>query len=93
MLIWSAQREALEAVAFEEWEATILAIFSRMPDRATTLLRCIAASHFHDGWRYNAVRILDERGEMDAALASELRARENDPETLELLSEIVNVAS
>jgi Restriction endonuclease len=85
--------DALEAVAFEEWEAAILAIFSRMPDRATTLLRGIAASHFDDGWRYNAVRILDERGEMDAALASELRTRENDPETLELLIEIINAPS
>jgi hypothetical protein len=64
-----------------------------MPDRATTLLRGIAASHFDDGWRYNAVRILDERGELDAALASELRTRENDPETLELLNEIINAPS
>jgi hypothetical protein len=82
--------DALEAVAFEEWEAATHAIFRRIPDRATTLVRSIAASHFDEGWRYNAIRFLDERGEMDVAFAFELASRERDLETLELLDAIIN---
>jgi hypothetical protein len=84
---------ALETVAFEEWEASIHAIFCAVPDRASLLLRHIARSHFDDGWRYNAILILGEHEEMDADLASELASCERDPETRDLLDEFIDPRS
>ncbi|MBN1136744.1 MAG: restriction endonuclease [Anaerolineae bacterium] len=78
--------DRLEEIAFEEWEATLLGIYRINPEEGEYLLRTIAQTHYDDSWRFNAIRLLDEIGCLDAAFRETLMEYESDPETLQLLN-------
>jgi len=77
--------EALETLAFDEWDAFMRHGLAHHPDVAVPLLEAIAAHHFDDGWRFNAIALLDGRLGID--LAEQLLRRESDAETADLLRE------
>jgi hypothetical protein len=77
--------QALESLAFDEWDAFMRHGLEHHPDVAVPLLEAIAAYHLDDSWRFNAIELLDDRLSID--LAEQLRRRERDPETVALLAE------
>jgi hypothetical protein len=79
--------EALETIAFDEWDAFMRRALADHLDLAVPLLEAIASYHHDDGWRFNAIELLDHR--MSVELAARLLERERDPETSELLREYV----
>jgi hypothetical protein len=50
--------EALEAVAFEEWDAFMRNALEHDPAFAVPLLETVASCHLDDAWRYNAMELL-----------------------------------
>jgi len=77
--------DALESIAFEEWEACVEYALVHHHREAVQTLETIAVQHYDDGWRYNAVRILSECGELGSTIVERVRATEQDAEVLELL--------
>jgi hypothetical protein len=77
--------DSLEGVAFEEWDGLIGFALAAHTQQAELLLVVIARYHWDDGWRFNAIRHLDEIGLLTPKLRDELAAKEQDPETLNLL--------
>jgi hypothetical protein len=77
--------EALESIAFEEWESFVAYALSNHQAEAFTLLRAIAANHVEEGWRFNALRHLLNQGNLNQHEVSELLAHESDPSVRELL--------
>jgi hypothetical protein len=84
-LPWSVE-DALETVAFEEWDAFFNYMMERRRESAATILECIATSHDDDGWVFNAARILDEHGSLSGPLRRRLLHR-GDPDLCGLLGE------
>lgn len=82
----NALMDALDHVAFEEWDALVAYALEHYTAEAVKFLRPIANHHEDDGWRYNALRHLVESGNLDRNTAAQLRERELDPEIRELLS-------
>lgn len=81
--------ETLEEVPFEEWQAVVRTLWSRKPSAIHTMLYSIAALHPEDGWRYNAIQLLEEYGVMDQLHVKDLLSRETDPDTTELLCDLL----
>jgi hypothetical protein len=79
--------DALEGVAFEEWEAFVGYALGHHGDEAVRFLEVVAMDHFDDGWRYNAVRWLSECGALSPALVEWISLHERDQEILELIEE------
>jgi hypothetical protein len=77
--------ESLEELAFEEWDATIKGLYQISPKRCDKLLRAIAQAHYDDAWRFNAVRLLEERGRLDVNFREQLTEYETAPDVLDLL--------
>ena len=77
--------DSLEGVAFEEWDALIGFALAAHARQATLLLVVIARYHWDDGWRFNAIRHLDDIGLLVPKLRRELAAREQDRDVLDLL--------
>jgi hypothetical protein len=75
---------------FEEWIAVLVSGQSIFPDRAASILKVLALNHFDDGVRYNAIALLEEAGQLDSAEIEGLLRSEHDPETRELLSELLS---
>jgi Restriction endonuclease len=48
--------EALEPVAFEEWDSFVAYALAHHQAEAVSLLHAIASDHLEDGWRFNAIR-------------------------------------
>lgn len=77
--------DSLEELAFEEWEATILGLHEISPDKCERLLCAIAQTHYDGAWRFNAIRLLEELGYLDAGFRDNLIDYETDPDVLDLL--------
>jgi hypothetical protein len=77
--------DALEGIAFEEWEAFVEYALVHHREEAVQLLEVIAIDHYDDGWRYNAIRWLSECGTLTSSLVESIRCREQDEEILEFL--------
>jgi hypothetical protein len=77
--------ESLEVVPFEEWDALVAYALREHPSQAQHLLRIIAKDHPDDGWRFNAIRHLEEAGLLDTEVRNELLATERDRDVLDLL--------
>jgi hypothetical protein len=75
---------------FEEWVAILLSGQSIFADRCAGILKTLALRHFDDGVRYNAIALLDDAGQLDTAEIEGLLRREHDPETRELLFELLS---
>jgi len=80
--------EAMEELPFEEWDCAIRTLVRLKPASTATMLDTIAQFHPDDGWRYNAVRLLDEVGALDRDRVDELLEQEIDADTLGLLHEL-----
>ncbi len=76
-----------EALPYEEWLAAIYTGLSLFPRATTNILRFIAANHFDDGHRYNAIQILAEEGALSSSILSKLSVSETDPDVIELIQE------
>jgi len=77
--------DALDRVAFEEWEALVDFAIVHHSRSARQFLLAVAAEHPDDGWRCNAVQRLLDIGFLDDATRRRLASAETDPEVLELL--------
>lgn len=75
---------------FEEWLAVLVSGQSIFADRCASVLKTLARHHFDYGVRYNAIALLEEAGQLDTADIEGLRQSEHDPETRELLSELLS---
>lgn len=80
--------EALEPVAFDEWEAFMEHALRHQRADAIGLLHTIASEHYDDGWRFNAIRHLIDSGSLDKRSAEKLLSRETDPEVREILEDV-----
>jgi hypothetical protein len=73
---------------YEEWLAVIYFGLSRFHEAAGSVLKILAREHFDDGMRFNAVQLLDDANQLEAADIEALLGIERDPEIIELLHEI-----
>lgn len=80
--------ERLETLPFEEWETAIQTVHLLSARRCTRLLRAMAISHHDAAWRYNAIRLLDELGELEDAFQLVLIDTESDPDVQKLLESL-----
>jgi hypothetical protein len=76
-------------VPYEEWLALIAVGQYRFPEETVTVLKALAREHFDDGMRFNAVILLDEVGQLDPADVEHVARREQDPDALEALHELL----
>jgi hypothetical protein len=74
---------------FEEWVAVLVSGQSIFPDHCASILTTLARNHFDDGVRYNAISLLDDAGQLDTAEIESLLRSEHEPETRELLFELL----
>jgi hypothetical protein len=77
--------DALEPIAFEEWDAFVGYALAHHQPEAVTLLHAIAGNHVEDGWRFNAVRHLLDSSNLDEPKIAEFLAQETDADIRELL--------
>ncbi|CAA9299655.1 MAG: hypothetical protein AVDCRST_MAG93-4503 [uncultured Chloroflexia bacterium] len=77
--------EALGDVPFEEWEAYVRYALSYHREEAVSLLETVAQAHYYSGWRFNAIRLLQEAELLRSEFREQLEQHEEDPETLLLL--------
>ena len=77
--------EALHDVPFEEWEGYVRYALVHHREEAVSLLETVAQAHYNSGWRFNAIRLLQEEGLLRSKVSEQLEQREEDPETLQLL--------
>jgi len=77
--------EALEELPYEEWMAQVLSYEKRDAHRCARMLRVIAQLHPDPGWRFNAIQLLDEFGDIDEILGELLLEWESDTDIRELL--------
>lgn len=78
--------DALEPVAFEEWDALVSHALTQHRDQACELLLAIARHHHDSSWRFNAVQRLIGGDFLASEVRRELLESERDPDTVELLS-------
>lgn len=76
-------------IPYEEWLAVADLGFSRFATNAAEVFSVIAREHYDDGHRFNAIQILHDRNLLSTAAAVTLMKNEADPDTRELLEEIV----
>jgi len=85
----SAFSEALEPIPFDEWERLARYALARYPQEARDALLAIAFEHLDDGWRYNAIMALDERGLLSEAEILSAAEDERDGENRAMLLELI----
>jgi hypothetical protein len=74
---------------FEEWMAVLVSGQSLFPDHYASVLKTLARVHFNDGVKYNAIALLEEAVQLDAPEIEGLLQVEYDPDTRELLYELL----
>jgi hypothetical protein len=77
--------KALDDVPFEEWEAYVRYALLHHREEAVSMLETVAQAHYDSGWRFNAIRLLEEANLLRSEFRAQLEQREEDPETLLLL--------
>jgi hypothetical protein len=83
--------DTIEELHFEEWQALFVAAPSSLRATAARALRTIAEVHPDSGWRFNALRVLDEAyGGAPDDWARELRTSETDGDVKELLDSMLS---
>jgi hypothetical protein len=81
--------DALEPVAFEEWDAFVEYALRHHHAEAIDFLRTIAARHADEGWRFNAASHLRESGNLAEHEAGDLLSREIDPDVRGILERVL----
>lgn len=84
-----ATLDALDGIPYEQWLTTVENLHCRRPTAAVSMLQRIAEYHHDDGWRFNAIKILDELKKLDYERIVDLLQRETDFETKTLLQELM----
>ena len=74
-----------EPLPFDDCMAFFNATLASERRQAVQLLLHIATAHVDDGWRFNAIQLLDEHAKLSSALRIQLLETERDPETIALL--------
>jgi hypothetical protein len=77
--------DALDGVAFEEWENFVKYALIHHNEEAVQMLETIVFHHFDIGWRYNAVRLLEEYGDLSTDIVEFVQSYERDPDILEFI--------
>lgn len=85
-----ATLDALDGIPYEEWLTTIDNLHRRRPAAAVSMLQRIAEYHPDDGWRFNAIKILDGLKELGYERIVDLLQCETDFETKTLLRELMS---
>lgn len=80
--------DTLEGIPFEEWEVMIYKYQQINQDKCNKLLRIIIQLHHDSGWRFQALRFLNEFSTIDCAFHNMLLESEMDKEVLALLKSI-----
>ena len=76
---------ALDGVPFEEWKSYVRYALLHHREEAGSMLETVARAHHDSGWRFNAIRLLQETDLLLSELREQLEQHEEDPETLLLL--------
>ena len=79
-------------MAFEEWLSFAEYALGHSWPQAVALLRAIARRHHDSGWRFQALTLLSENGNLDEDLVRELLELEQDPDARELLKASSGIA-
>ena len=82
--------DALEDIAFEEWENLIKHALFHYHKEALQMLEKIAVNHVDYGWRYNAIRLLAEDNALNDALVKVIQLTEHDHEIIEFIQLYLN---
>jgi hypothetical protein len=77
--------DALEGIAFDEWEAFVEYALVHHHEEAVQMLETIAVNHIDDGWRYNATWLLWECSDLNESLIEVIKSTERDHEILEFV--------
>jgi hypothetical protein len=83
--------DALEQAPHEEW-LCVVGGATRSPALRGAIVRAlglVAQLHHDSGWRFNAIQVLHDLGELGRGLIAELLAAEQDEETRELLGSLL----
>jgi hypothetical protein len=73
---------------YEEWLAVMKTALDLFPKMASPILFTLAADHYDDTVRFNAIRLLDSGGYLTADRIAKLLEEERDPDTVELLQSL-----
>lgn len=74
-----------EQLDFDQWQQVVNKGLELSNDQTVLALRAIAFNNSHDDKRFNAVRILEENGEIDVEFRKSILNNENDAEIIEFL--------
>lgn len=80
--------DALEDVAFEEWDSFVGYALLQHQKEAVSILQTIVSHHPDSGWRFNALRHLLDSRTLDQELATHVLQKENDHDVLALLDSL-----
>jgi hypothetical protein len=82
--------DVLTNVAFEECKAFVQYALIDQSSEAVEMLEWIATYHLDDGWRYNAIQMLSESGNLNQSFIRLLKSQEQDPEIIDLVDELTS---
>lgn len=77
--------DALEGIAFEEWNSFVGYALLQHQEEAVSILQTIVSYHPESGWRFNALRHLLDSKSLNQGLAESVLEQETDPDVLALL--------
>lgn len=77
--------EKLENVGYDEWLKVVDYSFNKYQKIIEKFLKIIAEFHHDDGWRYNAIKKLDDFGLLNKIFRDRILTKECDQETKEIL--------
>jgi len=82
--------EAMETVPYEEWAEVARSSFGigHLREGIVDILMFIAKNHYSSDWRFNAIQLLDEFGELDWQFIYALLSIEKNLEVRELLENL-----
>jgi hypothetical protein len=77
--------DALDGVPFEEWEAYVRYALLHHREEAVSLLETVGKAHYDSGWRFNAIRLLQQAHLLRSEFREQLEQYEEDPDIILLL--------
>lgn len=79
--------QAIESIPFEEWDVFVTYGLQSLPGEAIRFLWAVAHNHHDDGWRFNALRYLNEAGLFRESQIERLLQSERDPDIYGMLQD------
>lgn len=80
--------ENMDQMMYEEWKSLIRFLYANDSELCIKILIYISFNHSESGWRFNAIQHLNEFNGLDEELLLKLKETEDDPETLNLITEL-----